>query len=141
MDDPLDNYPGYALRRASGAMMMRLAARLAPLGVSFTEASILMLVAANAGVSQSDLCRALDIQRANMTPLAARLEERGLIERRPTNGRSLGLSLTASGRALAGKVRAQSEAHEEELLARVPAEHRLHLMPALRALWLGAGQP
>ena len=141
MDDPLYDFPGYALRRASGAMMARLATRFSPLDVSFTEASILMLVAANPDVSQSALCRALDIQRANMTPLAARLEERGLIERRPVNGRSLGLSLTPAGRTLAGKVRAQSEAHEKELIALVPIEHRPHLMPALRALWLGPERP
>jgi DNA-binding MarR family transcriptional regulator len=137
MIDPLLNLPGYAMRRASGAMMELLVERFAVVGVSFTEASILMLVDLNPGVSQSALCRALDMQRANMTPLAARLEARGIIERVRRDGRSLGLSLTEDGQALTARVRAASEGHEAQIIGLIPQEHRAHFLPALHALWPG----
>jgi DNA-binding MarR family transcriptional regulator len=135
MQDPLRFLPGYALRRASSAMMAQLAERLDPLGVRFVEASILMVIEDNPGISQSRLCQLLDIKRANMTPLATRLEERGLIARTRSDGRSFGLALSREGAVLTGKVRAAVTAHEEDLLARVPAAHRAHLLPALHAIW------
>lgn len=133
--DPLRELPGYVLRRASAAMMGQLAARLAPLGLRNVEATILITLSANPGMSQSALGRRLGIQRANMTPLAARLEERGLIVRSASDGRSLGLALSEEGARLAGAVRAAIDAHEQALIERVPAEHRAHLLPALLALW------
>ena len=75
----------------------------------------------------------LDIQRANMVPVLKRLE--GLIERVPIDGKSQGLELSQAGRARLGEARKVVEAFEAALLARVPEEHRAHLLPALEALW------
>jgi DNA-binding MarR family transcriptional regulator len=135
MDDPLLRYPGYVLRRASGAAMAEFAARMEVLGLRTSEATILQIVAANPGISQSALGRMLDIQRANMTPIAARLEARGLVRRLPSDGRSLGLELTDEGQQLAQKARGVIDAFETELTNRIPEEHRAHLLPALLALW------
>ncbi|MFM5950298.1 MAG: MarR family winged helix-turn-helix transcriptional regulator [Novosphingobium sp.] len=135
MQDPLRHLPGYALRRASAAMMAELAERLAPLGVRQVEASILLVLAANPGISQSALGKLLGIQRANMTPLAARLEQRGLIKRTASDGRSLGLALSQQGATLAARVREQVDLHERVVTERIPPEHRPHLIPALLALW------
>ena len=135
MIDPLKILPGYALRRASAAMLADLGGRLAPLELRPTEASILFLIACNPDITQSDIGRTLDIQRANMTPLAARLEERGLINRVPVDGRSQGLVLTAAGEALVAKLRLVIEQHEANLLSRIPEEHRPHILPALQALF------
>ncbi len=135
MRDPLLQYPGYVLRRASSAAMAELAARIVVLGLRTSEATILQIVAENPGISQSALGRMLDIQRANMTPIAARLEARGLMRRLPSDGRSLGLELTPEGKQLAEKAQAVVDAFETELTNRIPAEHRAHLMPALLALW------
>ncbi len=135
MKDSLRSLPGYALRRASAAMMARLASRLEPLGVRTTEATILMEIAANPGITQSALGRMLDIQRANMTPIAARLEERGLIERTRSDGRSFGLRLTEAGQGLEASVRATVERHEAEISALIPEASREHLLCALQALW------
>jgi DNA-binding MarR family transcriptional regulator len=135
MRDPLLHYPGYVLRRASTAAMAELATRIVVLGLRTTEATILQIVAENPGISQSALGRMLDIQRANMTPIAARLEARGLMRRLPSDGRSLGLELTPEGQQLAEKTQAVVDAFETELTNRIPPEHRDHLMPALLALW------
>jgi DNA-binding MarR family transcriptional regulator len=135
MRDPLPSFPGYALRRAANATAAELAGRLSEVGLRQSEFSVLMLVAENSGVTASALGRALDIQRANMVPLLNRLEDAGLIARAPIDGKSFGLDLTEAGRARLGEARQVVEAFEAELIARVPAEHRAHLLPALEALW------
>ena len=98
MHDPLLSYPGYSLRRANNALMAELATRLAPLGMRQTEASVMMLIGANPGVTASALGRQLDIQRANMVPLLNRLEDGGLIISAPIYRNSQGMEQTAEGR-------------------------------------------
>lgn len=133
--DPLRQLPGYVLRRASVTVMAELADRLAPLDLRHVEATILMVLGERPGMSQSALGRLLGIKRANMTPLAARLEAQGLIVRQASDGRSLGLVLSDEGAALSARVRLIIEAHERSLLNRVPVEYREALLPALLALW------
>jgi DNA-binding MarR family transcriptional regulator len=135
MLDPLQSLPGYLLRRASAAITAELSATLAPFDLRIAELSVLLLIEANPGITQSALGRALDIQRANMTPLTARLGERGLIERQQVDGRSQGLALTHPGKSLTSKAQVAINAFEEALTARVPAVHRAHLIPVLKALW------
>ena len=135
MDDPLIRFPGYALRRAANATAAELSARLAALDLRQSDASLLMLVASNPGATSSALGRALGIERANMVPLLKRLEEAGLIEREAIDGKSQGLRLTPAGLRRLAEARKIIEAFEAELLARVPAEHRDHLLPALNAIW------
>ncbi|HKX55834.1 MAG TPA: helix-turn-helix domain-containing protein, partial [Xanthomonadales bacterium] len=93
-NDPLENYPGYSLRRASAAAMARLARRFAKLDLRPTDASVLMVIDANPNITQSEISRMLDIASANMAPLVSRLADRGLVERLPVDGRSHGLALT-----------------------------------------------
>ena len=73
MQDPLIDLPGYVLRRASSAMMAALAREMEGLGLRSVEATILQILQQQPGLTQSALGRILDIQRANMTPIAARL--------------------------------------------------------------------
>ena len=135
MDDPLIRFPGYALRRAANATAAELSARLAALDLRQSDASMLMLVASNPGATSSALGRALGVERANMVPLLKRLDEAGLIGREAIDGKSQGLRLTPAGLRRLAEARKIIEAFEAELLARVPAEHRDHLLPALNAIW------
>ena len=135
MRDPLPSLPGYALRRAANATAAELAGRLTDLGLRQSDVSVLILIAENPGVTASAIGRALDIQRANMVPLLNRLEDANLIEREPIDRKSRGLELTADGRERLAAARKVVESFEAELIARVPPEHRPHLLPALEALW------
>lgn len=135
--DPLKSLPGYALRRVSAAFMARLAARLAALDLRPAEATVLLVIGANPGVTQSDVGRLLDIVSANMTPLTARLVNRDLIAREPVDGRSQGLRLSDSGRRLMQKARKIMEELESELLERIPAAQRAGFIGALMALAAG----
>jgi DNA-binding MarR family transcriptional regulator len=135
MKDPLAHLPGYLLRRASAATLAELNRRLAHLKLRHSDVAFLMLIDHRPGITQSDAGRVLDIQRANMVAFVARLEERGWVQRKRTDGRSQGLSLTAAGRALLSKANTEVEAFEETLLARVPAKLRPMVVPILTALW------
>ena len=135
MRDPLPSYPGYSLRRAANATAAELSARLGAVGLKQVDASVLLLLADNPEVTASALGRQLDIQRANMVPLLKRLEDADLIARTPIDGKSQGLALTHAGRETMRQARAIIDAFETELIARVPEEHRAHLLPALDALW------
>jgi len=135
MDDPLPDFPGYSLRRAANNTAAELSARLAQLELRQSDASALILIGTNPGITASAIGRQLDIQRANMVPLLKRLEEAGLIARTPINGKAQGLELTAGGREKLASAMAVITAFEAELIARIPEEHRAHLLPALAALW------
>ena len=137
MNDPLLELPGYSLRRAAAAMMAEFAARIEPLGLRIADVSALLVIGANAGLTASQLGRMLEIQRANMVPLIARLESAGLIERRPLDGKSHSLELTDAGQAKLAEARSVIATFEGWLVGKVPAEHRDHLKPALDALWRG----
>jgi DNA-binding MarR family transcriptional regulator len=135
MHDPLQDSAGYSLRRASHAMMAELGERLTQVGLKMADASVLMVIEANPAVTASQIGRTLDIRRANMVPLLKKLEDAGLIERAPIDGKSQGLSLTDAGVARLAGAREVIDAFEAGLLARVPEKHRAHLLPALDALW------
>lgn len=132
---PLNDLPGYALRRAANAMMAELAARLEPLGLRIAEASVLLLIAGRRDLTSSEIGKVLDIQRANMAPLLARLEAAGLIRREPLDRKSQAILLSATGEERLHAVRAITGAFENDLLGRIPEVHRPHLLPALQALF------
>ena len=133
--DPLENYPGYSLRRASAASMAKLARRFSALDLRPTEASVLMVIDANPNITQSEIGRMLDIVSANMAPLVSRLVDRDLLERQPVDGRSHGLSLTRRGTEITRKVKTAVADHEEELLAQVPVGQRKAFLAILRTMW------
>lgn len=110
---PLDTLLGYRLRRASMAMMADLVSALRAFDLSVGEASLLILIGANPGCRQSDVGRALEIKRANLTPLLGRMKARSLVSDTPIDGRSLSLALTPAGMAL-----------QQEVLSHVAASDR-----------------
>lgn len=132
--DPLRDLPGYLLRRASAALMARLAARLARLSLRPAEASVLLVIGANPGITQSEVGRMLDIASANMAPLAARLTDRQLIVRDRADGRSHDLKLSESGRRLMQRARRVMEVLEAEFLESIPPSQRATFLSALRTL-------
>ena len=135
MHDPLAHLPGYALRRAASTMMTELALRLGAINLRVGDASVLLVIADQPGITASQLGRMLDIQRANMVPLLSRLESAGLIVRQPLDRKSLSLHLTPAGHGRFEQARAITTQFEADLMAKVPEQFREHLVPALNALW------
>lgn len=132
--DPLSDLPGYVLRRAANAMMAELASRLAPIDLRISDATVLLLLRDGGNLTSSEIGKALDIQRANMVPLLNRLDSTGLIRREPIDRKSQAIVLTDAGQERLKDVRRITEKFEKDLLARIPAQHRPHFLPALQAL-------
>lgn len=137
---PMQGLLGYQLRRAWLAMASDLGQRLDDLQLTGMSLSVLLMIEANPGISQSELASQLEIKRANMTPLAAQFTERGLIERRATDGRSFGLRLTTSGKALADRAWASVAQNEERFLSRLSSGQPAQLRDMLIAIRGAAGR-
>jgi len=133
--NPLDGLAGYQLRRASVMTQADLAARLAEFELKVTEASILVLIGANPGITQSQLGRVLGIQRANMAPLTAGLLSRDMIKRQNAGGRGQALQLTPEGRSVASECLSRFKSHDAGLLAPFSAVERERLIRNLRTIW------
>ncbi len=131
INDPLQSMLGFQLRRTSVAVMNALAVELEPLGIRPSEATLLMMIGANPGCTQSDVCRALRAQPANMVPLVNKLVVAGSIERERGKGRAIGLRLTDDGKTLFENVRAAFARHEARIARNLPPAMRADLIPAL----------
>jgi DNA-binding MarR family transcriptional regulator len=102
----LDNVMGYNLRRAHGVQKQRFAAVFGPLGIRPVTLTALGTIYDNPGITQAELGKKLNIKRANMVPVMAELESRGLIVRRPSDNdrRAHVVALTPAGRKLTVKL-------------------------------------
>lgn len=91
----------WALRRAGQAVDTEKEQRLRPSGLTGAQFAVLAHVAHRPGITGAELARALGVTPQNVTTLAARLQERGMLERRahPSLAHVLELYLTADGRA------------------------------------------
>ncbi|MCJ8156138.1 MarR family winged helix-turn-helix transcriptional regulator [Sphingomonas sp. LaA6.9] len=134
MIDPLHAMLGYQLRRTSVAVMSALADELAPLEINPGEASLLMVIGANHGCTQSDISRALRARPANLVPLINKLVMSGALERAPGKGRAIALSLSKAGEILYAKVERIFDDHEARIGRSVPADRRAELVELLRRI-------
>lgn len=134
LQNPLENLVGFQLRQTSLAITSDLTDRLTALSLTLVSLSVLLIIEANPGVTQSDLCRQLGVKRANMTPLAYQFGERGLIARQPADGRSQGLHLTTAGHDLAAAARRIVAANEATFLAGLTSDQQAELRDALASL-------
>ena len=134
LTDPLENRLGYQLRRASAVMMADLGQSLAPLDLKPAEATILIVVGANPGCTQSDVGRSLGINRANMVPLIAALLKQGMVEKAPVDGRSQALTLTSAGQAKVDAAEKIIDKHEARFQALLNMSDHDALIAALHAI-------
>lgn len=131
----LENLIGYQLRRASSKLMADLARALDRHGLTPSDASILVLVRDNPEITQSEIGRLLGIKRANMTPLSASLENRGLILRRRMDGRSQGLILTEKGTEICAAAYQAIVNHDRRYFGYLEIEERARFYSTINRLW------
>lgn len=112
----LEQSVGYRLRRAQLAIFARVTHELERLDLTPGQLGVLALIERNPGITQADVCAALNIQRANLVTLINRLEKRQVVERQAVRGdrRSNALVLTSAGERL---VRKATEIHRSTELA------------------------
>lgn len=132
----LEGQLGYALRRAQMHAYADFIARLAPLRLSPGGFGVLTVIAANPGLPQHEVGRALGIQKPNFCSLVNKFERRGLIVRKPVAGdrRCCALHLTAKGKALLARARRYQVEHEARLLRLLGRRRRDQLLNLLETL-------
>jgi DNA-binding MarR family transcriptional regulator len=133
---PLQESIGYALRRAQGAVYANLNDALARISLRPIEFTLLLMVAENPGASQTGVCEALGIQKANCVPTMSELERRGLIIRRKSesDARSYQLHITNKGKRILLRAGEVQSSHEQRLIERLGVEGRDQLLRLLGKL-------
>ncbi len=119
---------GFHLRQAQIAVFRDFVLTMGPLDITPGLFAVLVLIDCNPGLKQSDLARAVHLDRSTVVSVIDSLDGRGLVERRPAanDRRSNALRLTAAGAALLKKLKRLVLAHEKRLAR--------HLDPGERAM-------
>lgn len=130
----LEDRVGYFVRRAQIWVFQDFIRGLASVDLSPAQFSVLAVIAANPGLSQSALSDTLGIERARLVRMLHELDRRGLTQRLRSakDARSHALQLTAEGQKTFARARMLSEQHEDRLMKRLGAEHYKALQAILR---------
>ena len=104
----LDNQLCFALYSTSLAMTKRYKPLLAPLGLTYPQYLVMLVLWERDGVMVSELGERLFLDSGTLTPLLKRLESSGLIARvrDVADERRVHITLTAAGRKLKAKAAA-----------------------------------
>jgi DNA-binding MarR family transcriptional regulator len=129
----LDRHLGYFVRRFQVWVFQDFIRTLAAFDIRPAQYSVLVVIGANPGLSQSDLAEFLGIERARLVRLLDRLERRGLTERQAAaDRRSHALHLTREGQKLLRKARSLAQSHEARLVEKLGVERHTLLIDMLR---------
>jgi DNA-binding MarR family transcriptional regulator len=130
----LNNHLGYFVRRIQVWIFQDFIRGLARIDISPAQFSVLVIIGANEGLSQSELAATLGIERARMVRMLHLLDRRGLTERLPSSadGRRHALRLTRAGQAQLRQAKALAAQHEAGLLPKLGAERYRLLLESLR---------
>lgn len=133
---PLNDFVGYRLRRAQLSVFAGFELALRGIGLSPGQLSVLVVIARNPGLTQSEVCAALGIQRANFTPLFHELEAKSLAIREvlPADRRSNALRLTPVGRQVLGRALLLHERLEKRITSCLGEEGHSQLLGLLHKL-------
>ena len=133
---PIQDLIGYALRRAQGVVYADLNDALARIPLKPLQFTLLLMVAENPGASQSGVCEALGIQKANCVPTMSELERRGYIIRRKSasDARSYELHITNKGKRILQRAGEVQSMHEQRLIERIVEDGRDNLLRLLGKL-------
>ena len=132
----IEDYFGYALRRAQVASFDAFFRATAGAGITPPRFTALVILDANPGITQSLLGTALGTARSGAMMLTDWLVERKLAERRhrDDDGRVWGLYLTVRGMSLLARMRRRIRERETAFLGRLAPRERTELKRLLDKL-------
>ena len=140
-DDPdavdislVDSLVGYNLRRAAARQRERFRNVFTPDDIRPVQLTALTIILHNDRIGQSALGKVMDIKRANVVKLLDELQQRGLIERKPStrDRRAYELRLTPIGRKLTRKLLAVHRKLEANLALSLGCDELKQLVKLLR---------
>ncbi len=113
----LDSLFGFRLRRAQIKLFQHFRSSLAEFDITPGQAGILILIRDNPGISQSDLARAVHVERATLGQTVDVLVRRGLVlrARNRTDKRAYALRLTKTGAEFVSRLIPAIQAHEADI--------------------------
>jgi DNA-binding MarR family transcriptional regulator len=137
----LPNLLGYQLRRAQIAVFQNFARAMADFDITPGRFGVLEVIAANAGLSQSELGAILGIDRSTVVAVIDRLEADGLVRRMkaPNDRRSHALQLSEKGAVTLAILEQRVAAHERDIAAGLSAAERKTLLNLLSRIAGGSG--
>lgn len=132
----LEDLLGYHLRRASIRDLAGFASALGD-DIKSIPFAVLCMIDEAPGITAADICRAAGLQRANIAPMLAEFDARGLIERRPDreDHRIQRLHLSPAGAGSLAEWRARAAAQEARTFAALTAAERQTLLRLLARVW------
>lgn len=134
--DVLDELLGYSLRRAQVAMFLAFHAATRGLDITPPRFTALVVIGANAGISQSVLGEVLGIARSGAMMLVDWMEARRYVERRKRadDGRAWGLHLTPAGDRFVRTMKRRVVDEDQKRAAKLRASERRELLRLLTKL-------
>jgi MarR family transcriptional regulator, temperature-dependent positive regulator of motility len=132
----LDHSPSHLLHRALQLALDIYAEETGPEAVTQRQYAVLSAVAAQEGLTQTDLVRATGIDRSTLADLVARMIGKGLLarQRSASDARANTVSLTVEGRAALDEAAPKVEAADERILRLLPARKRDAFLGVLREI-------
>lgn len=132
----LQDNMGYLSRLARNVVRHKSAEFTEGLGFATGQITILGLIAANEGVSQNDLARALLMRKSQVTGLIQDLVARGLVDRveHGQDRRFNALALTRSGQQEWRRARDRISKHSDSVLTALSPDEAAELARLLRKL-------
>ena len=134
----LESLVGYNARRAALTVIEVFLQRMAVYDLRPVDFSVLSLITHNPGITSRQLCSTLGILPPNLVGMINALQKRELITREPhpTDGRAMGLHLTATGEKLMRDAERTAARLEAEVAQRLSAAEAKTLIRLLKKIYL-----
>jgi DNA-binding MarR family transcriptional regulator len=128
--------PIHLLHRAGQCASDMFASEMAGLDLTPRQFAVLLTVAQNEGLSQTDLVLLTGIDRSTLADIVRRMLKKGLIQRRRTreDARAYAVKLTDEGLRVLSAARPKVEAVDARILATLSADQRTTLVEDLKAI-------
>ena len=133
----LESLIGYNSRRAAACIIDIFLQRMVVYGLRTADFSMLSLVGHNPGITSRELCAALGILPPNLVRIVADLDTRGLLLRKPhpTDGRAIGLHLSAEGKRMLRDAERTVRQLEDDAAHRLTAAEQKLLISLLKKIY------
>ena len=126
----LEDFAGFHLRLAQIRVFRDFDRTLGDLGVTPASFSVLEVLRANPGATQSRLAQAVRLDRSSVVPLLDKLEQRGLLRRQASadDRRNNHIYLSAQGQELLESAIARVREHERRMTAHLSSAEKRTLV-------------
>jgi DNA-binding MarR family transcriptional regulator len=128
---------GFHLRQAQIAVFRDFVSTTGSLDITPGLFAVLVLIEGNAGLKQSELAKAVHLDRSTVVSVIDKLERRGLVDRHAgaNDRRSNALRLTAKGAALLKQLKRRVASHERRLARGLDAREKATLVALLQRVF------